>query len=362
MCDGKSRPSICASKSPGPASSTKVGTNSFAAIYVLSGVTQPLLMTILKASGLADPSCQLYMLFYYMGPASVSLSFLSSNATMPPWSLVLKAGIIALWDLIAQAMNYTGAALAGPTIFAILYSSVTVWTAVFSLIFLKRSMNVLQWCGVATVFSGLALTAAGSIQLGESVIHGSMFITIGSMMHGLFYVMSEFVMTKGSENLSVEQNCAVQGMVATFALLLWQLCYTLPRSEELLWDPMTNAGTTMLQGMELLGLFAFVSLIHSFSFYFTLRNYIGGATSAGVMKGLQAVLVFLVTHITYCGRYGGQEMCFSNLKFVSLISVTGGVVIFGRATQEKERTGPTGCNEGYMRIRGHDDDGIEITN
>ena len=44
-----------------------------ASLYVISGVTQPLLMTICKAAGLADPNCQLYMLFYYLGPASVGL-------------------------------------------------------------------------------------------------------------------------------------------------------------------------------------------------------------------------------------------------------------------------------------------------
>ena len=217
-------------------------------------------------------------------------------------------------------------------------------------------MNAGQWCGVVTVFSGLALTATGSIELGESVLHGSMLVTFGAMMHGLFYVMSEFVMTRGNDCLSVEQNCAVQGVVACSALLVWQLWHTLPRCEELLWEPMQEAGTTMLQGLHLLGLFAFVSLVHSFSFYYTVRNYTGGATSAGVMKGLQAVLVFLVTHLLYCGTFGGQEMCFSYIKFASLVTVSGGVVLFGKATQVRENSSPHGSKEGYTRIHGHDDE------
>ena len=122
MCDGKLH-SLYDQREKTPTSpSMGMSTQVYATMYVLSGVTQPLLMTMLKGAGLADPTCQLYMLFYYMGPASVSFSFLSSNIARPPLSLVVKASIIALWDLCAQAMNYTGAALAGPTIFAILYS------------------------------------------------------------------------------------------------------------------------------------------------------------------------------------------------------------------------------------------------
>lgn len=44
-----------------------------AGIYVLSGCTQPLLMSLLKAAGIADQKSQLYMLFYYLGPSLVVL-------------------------------------------------------------------------------------------------------------------------------------------------------------------------------------------------------------------------------------------------------------------------------------------------
>lgn len=56
-----------------------------AGIYVLSGCTQPLLMSLLKAAGIADQKSQLYMLFYYLGPSLVVLPsvlpFLSASAS-----------------------------------------------------------------------------------------------------------------------------------------------------------------------------------------------------------------------------------------------------------------------------------------
>lgn len=305
-------------------------------LYVLSGCTQPILMTAIKSAGLADPSCQLYMLFYYLGTASAV--FLLKGTSLPSKTTIAKASGIAIWDIGAQSMNYTGAALAGPTIFAIVYSSVTIWAALYSQAFLARRMNRAQWMAVLSVFGGLALTATDSLELGPGVVHGLVLVVLGSSMHGLFYVMSEAVMTKGSEVLTVEQNCAVQGVTASLSFALWQLLYTLPRWQTKLGEPTKAAGTTALGGLALLVLFGFVSFVHSITFYHTLRHLPGGSTSAGVFKGLQAVLVFVLTHLIYCGRVGGDEMCFSTIKFLSLVTVAGGVLWYGHATSQLNAT------------------------
>jgi drug/metabolite transporter (DMT)-like permease len=323
--------------------------------YVLSGCSQPLLMTLCKGAGLADPSCQLYMVFYYIGPASVIFSLLSQHVSWPSKRVILQASGIAFWDIASTSMNYTGASLAGPSIFAIIYSSVTVWTAVFSHFFLSRSMDIWQWLGVGIVFGGLAITATDSSKMGEDVVHGLLLILFGSAMHSATYIMSEAIMTKGEgeERLSVLQNCAVQGLVACFSFIVWQMVYTVPRFDDLIWEPAQEAGTTVFYGLQILFCFAVANLIHSITFYHTLRNFPGGSTSAGVMKGLQAVLVFVFTHFAYCGRTGGAEMCFSFAKFLSLITVVGGVVLFGLATQQREleESGVRrGQKEGYQRI------------
>ena len=97
---------------------------------------------------------------------------------------------------------------------------------------------------------------------------------------------------------------------------------------------MNVAGTTYRQAAIILSLIALSNLVHSSTFFFTLKYFPGGSTSAGVMKGLQAVLVFVVTHFVYCGRgYGGEEMCFTNKKFVALITVSTGVMGYGYATR-----------------------------
>lgn len=80
---------------------------------------------------------------------------------------------------------------------------------------------------------------------------------------------------------------------------------------------------------------ALLPLVDSFAFQHTLKNFPGGATSAGVMKGLQAVLVFVVTSWVFCGRTGGEEMCFTGLKFASLVAVVSGVLTYAKATERR---------------------------
>ena len=86
-------------------------------------------------------------------------------------------------------------------------------------------------------------------------------------------------MTVTHETLSIRQNCAVQGMVAASSFFLWQCIYTIPRYQEKLWEPMQAAGTTLSYGLALLGLFALCNLVHAITFFHTLRNFPGGATS-----------------------------------------------------------------------------------
>lgn len=345
-----------------------------AAGYVLSGSSQPLLLQLLREAGLANAKAQVYMWFYYFGPALVLIPLLWRG---DPWprtikTLILKAIGISVFDTIAASLNYAGASLAGPTIFAIVYSSVTVWTALFSLIFLGRRINTWQWISVATVFGGLTLTATDSLQLGDGVIRGCALVLFGSAMHAMTYILCEAIMTVGEETLNVPQNCGIQSTVACTVLGIWQLVYTIPNWHETIGGPMEEANTPLTWAIALLVAFAFLNWVHSVTFYETLVHFPGGATSAGVMKGLQAVMVFVLTHLAFCGKTGGEELCFTKTKFISLITVVGGVISYGIATQQKQQqheeatvvtksASPSviAAGRGYESIETHDDIEIE---
>jgi drug/metabolite transporter (DMT)-like permease len=330
--------------------SIEISTYIAAGVYVLSGVSQPLIMTQVKHAGLADPTCQLYMFFYYLGPAMVAISFLFDprqtqklNGTedeeeylvrrsSPKPMTLMKAVAISIFDIFAQALNYTGSSFAGPTIFAIVYSSVTVWCAIYSRLIISRYMNHWQWIGVCLVFLGLTITAFSSVALGPDVFQGACFVLMGSSIHALTYVLYEIMLTQGEDQLTVRLNCSIQGVVACSAYLIWQLCYTRYHITTLITEPMQIAHTTLFGAVLILFSFAVSNLVHAFSYFHTLKYYPMGAVSAGVMKGLQAVLVFVFTSIIYCNRIGGKEMCFNQSKLISLIVVVTGVLLYTTAT------------------------------
>lgn len=183
-------------------------------------------------------------------------------------------------------LNYTGASLAGPTLFAIIYSSVTIWAAIFSILILYRELNSVQWYGIIFVFFGLVITATDSINFGPDVFRGTVYVFLGSMVHGLVYALNEYLMKPKrlvkkrsstevytcnySEYLSANMNCSFQMGVAFFGSLIWQLTYTSKHFTESILIPMEKAGTTLTQGMALLFLFAltsFVSIGHCLYFF-----------------------------------------------------------------------------------------------
>mmetsp|Transcript_33079 Transcript_33079/g.98403 ORF Transcript_33079/g.98403 Transcript_33079/m.98403 type:complete len:361 (-) Transcript_33079:256-1338(-) len=324
-------------------------------IYVLSGVSQPLLVTLAKSAGLADPTCQLYMLPYYLGPALLNLQFLfpRSSFRIRDYSreTIVKTAGVATVDIASQVMNYTGASMCGPTIFAIIYASVTVWAAVLSILILSRYMTAAQWTGVMVVFGGLTITALDSMSVGPNVFRGSCLVLIGSLLHALVYVLSEVLLTTG-EKLPVTAYCAVLCAISSSAFILWQLVYTFPRFDDLIGDPMRAAGTSPLAAFMILCAIGLANLVHALSFFHTLKNTPGGSVSAGILKGLAAVLVFVACHWAFCGsHFGGDEMCFTWSKFAALVVVVGGVLFYARATESAEHGNFRQSDEGYEGIQ-----------
>ena len=350
----------------------------------------------------------------------------------PSRPLLYKASCIAFFDIFAQSMVYAGNNLAGPTIFSIVYSSVTIWAALYSKLLLDRSLSKMQWTGVLCVVFGLSLTALDSKSMGKNVFWGAVLIVVGTSGHGLTYVFSEKIMTATTkeeedkknhkstmatsssstastssstrtasstrsgtddadhhrnhgnaqrpprreesssrlrlrqrrhhhrrrrrdddddrdddDTISVRANCAIQGLVASSILLLWQLVYTLPNVHALILLPMSKAGTSPPRALCVLSAISLSNLLHSATFFVTLKHVAGGATSAGVLKGLQAVLVFGASSALLCGRWEGTggEMCWSASKLVSLSVVLCGIGLYAAGGAPRQHGGGGGATD-----------------
>ena len=112
--------------------------------------------------------------------------------------------------------------------------------------------------------------------MGHKVWSGSCLVMVGSMTNALTYVLTESIMTKNKEALSVQVNCAIQGSVGCVVLCFWQLIYTRPRYDNLIRQPMERANTTLFQAACILVSFAIANFIHYMSFFYTLKHFWGG--------------------------------------------------------------------------------------
>jgi len=212
---------------------------------------------------------------------------------------------------------------------------------------MHRLLTVRQWASIFVVFLGLCLTAWSNPSQSKQSVQvawGTICILVGSCMHGGFYVMSDAIMQPVNEAtrrhfLYPREITALQSAVACSCLGLWQIFYTVPRWKQLIQTPLEDAATTNWEASMLLLSFAGANTVHASTFYFTIANYPGGSTSAGVFKGLQAVLVFVAAHWMFCGA-DRPEMCWSLSKMVSLVLVVCGVSVYNIEQRNKPKTAP----------------------
>ncbi|CAE8598644.1 unnamed protein product [Polarella glacialis] len=296
-------------------------------LYLASGVSQPLLMSEIRRAGMGDVQCQVYMMPYYLGMASTGLLTVCRSEKVSWRSLPLhRCAFIALFGITAQSLNWSGNMLAGSSIFAVVYASVTIWSAVLSRLLLQRVLTPLQWSGILTVFSGLAITGFAAKSTGGMVFLGTCMICLGTFLHAMCHVLSELVSVRG-ERIPPQINACVQGLTACTLVGTWQCAYTATHWERIA-GPVSEADSSWWFCLALLLAIAVGNFVHAASFFQLLTRI--GAVSTGVVKAVQGVAVFSLSHVLYCQR--DESQCFTPLKGLSLVIVVLGVLLYVLAT------------------------------
>lgn len=290
-------------------------------LYVATGTLQPILIEVLTYNGACEKSTFLFILPTYVG---MSMSLLSNmdaiNHGKIRW---FKMILLAIIELCSAALCFTGLVCAGSAVFTVIYSSVTVYTALFSRLFLGRELHYMQWGGVFLVMLGLTSssigTSFGSSAGEEDVGIGIMMIIIGSMFHSLVYILSESIL-KSEDPIAPEFLGSFMGCVGVFVFGLWQVFYTFPRFQDLILDEIDahNGNNTVIISTYII--LVIVNLIHGVCFYHLIKSV--GSTTTGILKGVQSVMVFVISHFAFCALQKSQ--CFTTAKGASLV-----VVVFG---------------------------------
>eukprot|EP01039_Chlorochromonas_danica_P000732 gene732-796_t len=272
-------------------------------VFILTGVFIPLTIEVITLNG----GCQ-QSTFIITLPGSIGMicaacfkTFSFSQGTIQ-WKFIL---IIALLEFFSQALILDGLMAAGSAIYTVVYSSVTVYTALLAYFFLHRHLHLMQWVGIIIVFLGLAVVSIGAKSDGSDVLYGVVLILTGSLSHASMYVVRS---------------------LGTTINLVWQFVYTYPRFHQLVVEEIATHGGSVKTVLGSYLLLTILAGVHGMIFYELLGSI--GSVSTGVCKGVQSVLVFIVSHWAFCSLKASE--CFSRTKALSLLIVSLGVYLYSR--------------------------------
>jgi len=248
------------------------------AAYIASGVCQPVLIELLAYNGMCEKNTMLYVLPNYIG---MSLSFLmnfrnSCRQGKIQWTTII---ILSSVDIISQYLNFSGLVNAGSLIFTVIYSSVTVYTAIFSCVFLNRQLHSMQWIAVFLIMLGLIFGGRGAAQLGgEDVWLGVIQIFIGSMFHSLTYILSEFLLKNATDPIAPEMLSTLMGLSGVIVFGVWQVIYTIPNFQVLIVDSIASKHGSINVIIFTVIILTLVNFIHAICF-FNLLEIVGSTTT-----------------------------------------------------------------------------------
>ena len=310
------------------------------ALYVGTGALQPVIIDWLR---LQDALGRHFLLL----PTLANTAAMGACGLLAPWSewqrlkvnrhrLLLTATI----DLLSGMLLSGGLMLTGGSIFVVLYNSVPVWTVLQARLFLGKRPGLRQVIGVILVSVGLASNVFGSqIKLADNtsmraIATGSAMALLGSFLHATMFILTEATLNAPSASpISSKVWCSLLGCSEACFMAVWVSMGTAIwgfRDTDSDPDPASHSysasSTTFACGFISLFL---VSTVHAASFFGLLQQV--GAVGAALLKGLQTVVVVVVSAILFCANEDSQ--CLTPTKSLSLVLVLSGMMVYSSKRQ-----------------------------
>ncbi|KAF9548932.1 hypothetical protein EC957_005284 [Mortierella hygrophila] len=240
---------------------------------------------------------------------------------------------VAVMDVIANAMVTVGFFYVGSGMYQVIYSSIVIWCAILTRIFLSRKLNNIQWVAIFGVTIGLAISAVGTVQDAspdgpvQSWIEKSFgaLVTLGAtFLYSCVYVLSDKVLSTTKPTPIPEKVCSMVGGYASLLTFLYLCIHTFPNWKTEVMDVIADRQGSTVGILLVYPLLVISSMLHSLNYYVLLSRI--NNIAVGIMQSLRAVLVFVMSHYLFCGVSNTQ--CFNQWKFMSAIVVIGCVTLF----------------------------------
>lgn len=244
---------------------------------------------------------------------------------------------VALTDLSDSFFGVFGINSVGVVVYTVVFSSVTVWTAIIRCVFLRKRLPGIQWAAVLLVTLGLAVTAAAgeAKSFDKRFLFGCLATLAAALADAFMYVLSEWAMAH-EDGPSEEEVCAGIGATNLVITLLYIGAYSaFGDFRTFVLDPIHQSGDHKSVGtvFGLWGVMAIILLAHYLSFYYVVNTT--SSVAAGVNKAMQSIGVFVISDVLFCHRDAAE--CFSVYKGLSCLLVTAGTLLYAYAGSKPAR-------------------------
>ena len=324
-----------------------------AGLFLLSGIVDTLCAQQLVYLGMTNMRSMASLFAYYFSSALIGLSPISfgsktsesaatdveeaeslihnepekkeSDLDSPslPISLNTAYVLTALCDFSGYIVRTIGLSYCGSGLFQVAFSSVAIWSALYSRVFLKTPISCVQWIGIAVVTLGLAISPLSSLSASDSPLTGILLTLVGAQFYALSYVINEYIMSvpgnKGSREI-----CKRIGIINTMISLVIIAVDTYPHREALVLSPLREKKASFGDLIQSFFFYVGSHFVHSWAL-FSVQGLLG-AVWTGLLQCIRACAVFLVSGYLYCGSDANQ--CLTLSKGLATVFVCTGIVIF----------------------------------
>lgn len=301
-----------------------------------------------------------------------------------------KLFVLAFNELGGFLTGITGLSIAGSGLYQVVFSGGTVFTALLSVFFLRKSLACSQWFFVGLITVGLLITAEqvthtleGDEAHAANIISGVVFVLVSCLFYATNYVIAEHFLDENDMALESPANNAgsfadlgddLSGSAVeaeTFPLHraeshiedppelpppssldlslytggsclvvfgVYVLCHTVPNWNRLVTSSIERHHGNYFLIAEQYFYLCLAAFLHAISHYDIVATV--GAVPVGVLNAVRAVSVFGMSSILFCEHQASQ--CYTTRKGASTAIVVVGAVGYSVASAAVSRRASRG--------------------
>ncbi|KAI8366640.1 uncharacterized protein BYT42DRAFT_587323 [Radiomyces spectabilis] len=177
---------------------------------------------------------------------------------------------LAMVDIVANSCATLGFSLIGSGMYQVIYSSVVIWCAILTYLFMNRVLSKIQWVAICGTSVGLAISslenlttinASGNTKL---LAFGTLVTLAATCFYACMYVYSDHILSKETPSPLPARVCFFTGLYTTSFTVLYILLYTWPRIDQMI---KIDSSTDLRTVVAVYGLLTLANATHAWNYY-----------------------------------------------------------------------------------------------